>query len=296
MKEWEILEKIDEIIAMHILENVPDESMRKRRTLIDSRAERFISDEFLDKMNGMVFRGNGGRSYSVIACSVFLDEVCVKTLLKQDKNQKILLFTHHFLDVDCGRPGTETGVGFSFVGVEALRELYHRGIQICSIHLPLDLNQSLVNTHRIFARQLGLRLEEDLLEYPFGGMGYVACSAEFSRERIASLFPEVTLYGKAAPEEDPKARIAVVAGMISSPEMLKKIEERNCKILICGDVLLRNGSERKKQMEAYLRQTSLSIYCVSHYQSEFWALKELARQVTGAGMKTLMIYDGAIWK
>lgn len=296
MREREILKKIDEMTAMHLLETIPDASMQKRRALIDCTVESFLSTQFLDQMNGAVFRAKDDRVCSVIACSVFLDKICVDTLLKQEEKRNIFLLTHHFFDIDCGRPGTDSGRGFSMVDAEALRELYLRGIQICSVHLPLDLNQSPVNTHRAFARRLGLLPEDDLLDYPFGKMGYVVRSTEAFRNCFSGLFPEVVSYGKILPAEEPETGIAVVAGMISSPEMLKKIEVRGCKILICGDVLLRNGSERTRQMEAYLQQTSLSIYCVSHYQSEFWALKELAERVAGPGMETLLIYDRKLWK
>lgn len=296
MREREILKKIDEMTAMHLLGTIPDASMQKRRALIDCTAESFLSAQFLDQMNGAVFHAKDDRVCSVIACSVFLDKICVNTLLKQEEKRNIFLLTHHFFDIDCGRPGTDSGRGFSMVDAEALRELYLKGIQICSVHLPLDLNQSSVNTHRAFARRLGLFPEDDLLNYPFGKMGYVARSTEAFWDHFSGLFPEVVSYGKMLPAEEPETGIAVVAGMISSPEMLKKIEERGCKILICGDVLLRNGSKRTRQMEAYLQQTSLSIYCVSHYQSEFWALKELAERVAGPEMETLLIYDGKLWK
>ncbi len=297
MKEQDILKRIYQWTDRSIMKEFTDHSMRKRRNLIEKTAERMFSQEFLEGMNGTVFPCVQDREYSVIACSVFLDDVCVKNLLSQQKEQNIFLLTHHFFDIDCGRPGTCSGTGFSMINIEKLRQLYDRGVQICSIHLPLDVNKSVVNTHRALTEQLGLVPEKDLLEYPFGTIGYMVNGSMFSEKQLRKMFPDTISYGNVDQKLDLSKKIAVIAGMISSTEMLQRVEKQNCGILICGDVLLRNGSRRTKQIEEYISQTSLKIYCISHYQSEFWALKRLTELVAGCSdMLPLLIYDKELWK
>lgn len=287
-----IMQLLYQMVQMSILNQYEDSSMLRRRPLIGMRSEKVMRTEFLKKMNGIVFDKEFD-SVDTVIFSAFLDERCVSYIETFPREEKILLITHHFFDMDCGTPGKNNGRTFSFLEYERLIRLYDRNVQICSIHLPLDVNSSRINTHAALCRKVWKMTGRDLLKYSFGNMGYEIEGVQLIPPEKE--FHQIAEYGCGANPAHNK--IAVVSGVISNAEMLQTMVRRGCGVCICGDVLVRNQSERTREMEKFLNTLPMSVYCISHYQSEIPALEEMAMELKAIPeVRVIVMKEEELWK
>ena len=294
---------------MTVLEQHPDVSGLKRIKLIPEDVRILLNYNFLKCSNG-VFFDLGEQHFDIVVFSVFLDQQCLDYVLNQLKGKKVLIIVHHFFDMNCGYDEENPGMDTFFYESSLYKKLYNNGVQICVLHFPCDINSSKINTHKSFFQNIfgSLKLHEPVHTFPFGEMGYYAY---IKKEQLHSVsqYPKIIYYGKQYESfeeaikkleticDERPLKVAVWAGMISSTEILKEIEKQMYDLCICGDVLLRNKSERSSEMLNYLENMSVNVFCISHYQSELFALKDLAKELeptTDAQM--IVLEDRTLWK
>ena len=178
---------------------------------------------------------------------------------------------HHFFDMYCGNPGLQNGIPFHFINVNAFRALQNSNIAIYASHLPLDRQEIPFNTSLAFAESMNLLIDYPLKLQTLPGIGYCLKNTAGISDILNSYYPVNHHYGAIDPlgKEVPTA---IIAGVISKPEIIDELASLGFRRLICGDVLVRIPSIRFNTISQCLRTTPLSIFCTSHLKSESCSL------------------------
>ncbi len=305
-----IKEILSSSVDMSVLKQHGDSSGLKRINRIPENIRSLLSNEFLALANGLFFNLED-RDIDTVVFSVFLDQNCLNYVLNQLNGKRALIVVHHFFDIDCGYPDKRLGSDTFFAESELYKRLYANEIQICVFHLPLDINSSEINTHKSFLENLwgsAQNPKSPIYTFPFGELGYYL---SLGKEALSFVehFDEILYFGKQYEScEDAiqslkslsdrrLLKVAVWAGMTSSTDILKEVENQKCDFCICGDVIIRNQSSRSAEVLNYLNNMPLTVFCVSHYQSELFALKDLAKKLDNIkDLDIHIIEDKKIWK
>lgn len=255
-----------------------------------------ISPLFLSRYNGLMMENSDNITEVVTSC--FLSDDIVDEL-RTRRISNALLICHHMLDIDAGQPGTWNARGFSAISSESFAYLQKHGISVYILHLPLDANESKINTHLSFCNRLGLFPQTELLHRHGFTMGYLVNGSPLWHVTAERIFSSKIVYGKFVNDvEHFDAPIAVLAGMVSSTSMLEEIVTTGCSCLVCGDVLLRQRTKRAEDISKWLKYTPLPIVCFSHKETEEPALKDLLTHINRIfpTIPTRFLRGGLQWK
>ena len=276
----------------------------KRAGLISESFRDCFEKSFFSKFNGLLL--SGADEVSLVVGTCFLSDETVflvqKLLQELPQGQSIFLIAHHLFDIDAGIPGKWGAEGFRFISEDSIRALANGRVSVYIIHLPLDNNTSMINTHKSFCNTLNLHIVGDLMDLDICPLGYVTQPKTNHQVNILQQckdkFNEVVCYGRTKYIDcSSTTRIGVVAGMISSCSMLELIQEANCNVCVCGDVIIRDYSERALKILDYLKSSDLLAICVSHKQSEELAVNELVGYIGSRfDLKTRFLYGSSKWK
>lgn len=295
MKLRKLSDYLDSLFHVTLYDNMDTSFSAK----IHYFSQEIISDilpSFLKRYNGLMLENSKEISFVTAAC--FLSDEIVNEL-KTNQMKNVLLICHHMLDIDAGQPGNWNAKGFSAISVESFTYLKNNGISVYILHLPLDANQSKINTHLSLCNRLGLIPQQDMLRRNGYTMGYLAqanshwlsvAEENFSLKLIFGDFLENSLLADAP--------IAILAGMVSSVSMLEEIRNTGCSCLVCGDVLLRQKTKRAEDISQWLTTTPFPILCFSHKATEEPALKDLLKHVNELfpAIPTTFLSGESTWK
>lgn len=285
MRLFEIVNYLNDMYSLDSFEE-SDNSISKRFSLFPTCIYNSFEKDFITRSNGLLF--NNGEEVQSIVFACFLSNFIWKSLEESNLRDAIII-THHIYDIDAGDPFGGVGEGFSTISAEFFQWLRAHRISAYALHLPLDMNEKLINNHNSFCEKLCIKITNSLLDFKRYTMGYLGEIEYCDFCNIRKIFKRVATYGKSLPERE-TYNVAVLAGMISSVEMLKEISTHSIDVLICGDVLLRNGSERMRIIERYLfEECPYHIICVSHQWSEEIGLLKLMNHLED-NIKDVMFY------
>ncbi|MBR5236980.1 MAG: Nif3-like dinuclear metal center hexameric protein [Clostridia bacterium] len=293
-----------------VLERYNDTSGLKRIGSVSEDVRSLFSSEFLKYANGLFFDLKD-REIDTVVFSVFLDQNCLDYVLNQLDGKKVLIVVHHFFDIDCGYQESSSGTDSFFCEPELYKRLYASKVQICVLHLPLDINSSRINTHKSFLENVwgAKKLQQAIYSFPFAEMGYYL-HLEKEAFNFVEQFDKILYYGNQYANcndaiqglrticDSRPLKVAVWSGMTNTTDILKEMENQKCDFCLCGDVIIRNRSDRSAKVLTYLENMPLNVFCVSHYQSELFALKDLAKKLESLkkDLHVHVIEDKEIWK
>ena len=255
-----------------------------------------ISPLFLSRYNGLMMENSDEITEVVASC--FLSDDIVDEL-KTLRISNALLICHHMLDIDAGQPGFWSARGFSAISLESFEYLQKNRISVYILHLPLDANQSKINTHKSFCNRLGLFPQMELLYRNGFTMGYLANGSPSWPMTATQCFSSKLVYGNISNDvKSFDSPVAVLAGMVSSTSMLDEIVATGCSCLVCGDVLLRQRTKRAEDIARWLESTPLPIVCLSHKETEEPALEDLLTHINRIfpTIPTRFLRGGLQWK
>lgn len=272
-----------------------DTSFSKRMHLFPEEVLSAISPLFLSRYNGLMLENCD--EITGVAASCFLSDDAVDELRARNAD-RTLLICHHMLDIDAGQPGTWNARGFSAISAESLAYLKEKNISVYILHLPLDANRSPINTHLSLCRRVGLRPQRDLLTRDGFTMGFLARGGPGWMAAAKRAFPASFVCGQDGGPQQDGGSAAVLAGMVSSVSMLEEIAETGCSCLVCGDVLLRQRTERAEHILRWLEAASLPVICFSHKRTEEPALEDLLTHLKRSfpALSACFVRGGSQWK
>ena len=225
---------------------------------------------FVGNCNGPMILGSAliERIYG----ATFLSDGTLVELIKQNPENSLLI-VHHPLDIEGGINDLDF-IGYRAVSSNLLLSYIEKGGNVYSLHLPLDVNKYEINTHSAFLKYLSLQHNEisPLLTINNHEYGYMLNIEATPTEDIIDLIdkrcPRYLQYG-ASIDATKITRIGLLAGMISSLEQLRQIENIDCDLCICGDLFIRDGSKRYLDLHRAVSESNTSFICLSHNISEY---------------------------
>lgn len=277
------------MIKLHIVTNYLDEffqvadyggldiSFQTRMHLFPPQILEHMSPAFRRCFNGLMLENS--QEIRCLAAACFLSERVVEEIRKTGLSDALLV-CHHMLDIDAGTPGTWNAKGFSALSQMSFQYLQERRISVYALHLPMDANASHINTHLSLCRVMDLHPRKPLLLLRGIDMGYIAQASDRWSSLVHSAFPQRLVFNDLP--ESPPEYVAVLAGMVSTTGMLEKIVSSGASCLVCGDVLLRQKTQRTEEISQWLARSNFPILCYSHKATEEHALQELLQELVQA--------------
>ena len=294
MKAKQILDWLE---ACFLPENAVgrDLSIQTRAHLIPTEVHDKISPSFWRSMSGCLTTPPN-EIKSVMFATFLSEETSAEALNYSDGGT--ILIVHHLFDMHCGHDGEMDGKAFSFISMETYRALCVAGITLYAVHLPYDEAACQFNTSRRFAYHMGFSNLKPLNLASLQNVGYEVVSSRSMLSAAISVFDPVIRYGNIYYRGDGEQRVAIIAGVVSKPTILRELEDAGFDVLICGDALVRVPGNRYSEMERCLRETSLSVYCVSHLKSEEIALKDTADELRRCfpELRVCFLQEDTPWK
>lgn len=295
MKLVDITNYLDEMFQVSFYGDL-DTSFSSRMHIFPNCVVSAMEPMFLKRFNGLMLK-NTDNVESVIASCFLCDDLIEEIKFAGVRNA--LLVCHHMLDIDAGQPGTWNAKGFTSISDESLKFLQANGISVYTVHLPLDANASPINTHLALCNTLELLPQKELLVREGFSLGYLAKATPSWRDLAESRFTSVLMVGDGMKAESITTGVlAVLAGMVSSVQMLEEIVDSGCNCLVCGDVLLRQKTERAITISKWLSAAPIPIVCLSHKETEEKALYELLKKlnIIFPNLPTRFLRGGSQWK
>ena len=295
MKLVDLVDYLDELFQVSFYGDL-DTSFSSRMHIFPTNVVSAMEPLFLKRFNGLLLKS--AESVDRIIASCFLCDDLIDEI-KSSGIQNALLICHHMLDIDAGQPGKWNAKGFTSISKEALEYLQANGISVYTIHLPLDANASLINTHLALCNALEVRPCKDLLIRKDFSLGYLANDTPHWLNLAQSRFTSVLTLGDTMKiKSQSTGLLAVLAGMVSSVEMLEEIVNSGCTCLVCGDVLIRQKTERALAINKWLSTAPIPIVCLSHKETEEIALYELLNKlnIIFPSLPTRFLRGGSQWK
>lgn len=295
MKLVDIVGYLDDLFQVSFYGDL-DTSFSSRMHIFPNKVVSAMEPLFLKRFNGLMLKSSKSIE-SVIASCFLCDDLIDEIRLSGIRNA--LLICHHMLDIDAGQPGMWNAKGFTSISEGALDYLQANGISVYTIHLPLDANASSINTHLALCNTLEVFPCKELLIREGFSLGYLANETPHWFKLAQSHFTSVlTLGDRMKTVNQSTGLLAVLAGMVSSVEMLEEIVSSGCNCLVCGDVLMRQKTERAIAINEWLKTAPIPIVCLSHKETEEKALYELLNKlnIIFPNLPTYFLRGGLQWK
>jgi putative NIF3 family GTP cyclohydrolase 1 type 2 len=226
---------------------------------------------FVDNCNGLMFRGNN-HIKNIYGTAFLSDDVLLELCTVSCNNT--LLIVHHPIDIEGGINDKSCKIGYKAVSNNLLYSFLERGNSIYVIHLPLDLNKYNINTHSSFFHSLNIdgTIIDNLIKTGEYNLGYVFETSPIDFNFLVSIVRHTVneCFLVNVENNTPKSvsRIGLIAGMLSAIEQIKQIEDSGCEVCICGDLFIRDESNRYFEMKRAITKCLLPFICVSHNISE----------------------------
>ena len=294
MKITVLTEYLDFLFHIDLYKRSDYSFLKRIQCVPDSIRFEFVPT-FFERCNGLMLKNSDMVSTVIVSC--FLSDDVIDALRAKQLGNALLI-CHHMFDIDSGLPGLWNARGFLMISSESFFYLKNNGISVYILHLPLDANNSIINTHLSLCRCLRLRPERDLLYREGYTMGYLVAPNLQWLSAADDYFFSKLIFGNLVERLSSPDFVAVLAGMVSSIATLEEIASSGCSYLLCGDVILRQRTKRAEEIFQWLMTTPIPIVCFSHKESEEPAMKELLKHIQQRfpGLSTLFLKGTLQWK
>jgi putative NIF3 family GTP cyclohydrolase 1 type 2 len=263
----------------------------------------FFERDFIVRFNGLMI--NGGKSIKKVVCVVFLNDGIVQEVISR-REDGVMIFAHHPIQMECGDPQGKMGRGFLPVNPELLKKLKQQGISVYTCHAPLDAGSiSGLGTPEAIVKRLNATVTDQY--YPYSH-GYAARICELPQtlktsELVKKLkgmtgLPYVDLQG--VQERDIKT-VVVLPGGGGDFEDIKSAEDKGADCVITGEVTAKikgeRGDKERALFKKYYPKAKISAIGLSHAGSEFVVMHDIAGWIkNNLGIKAEALPERNWWR